>query len=75
MSNPQADKIAGIEWIENGHRAHFESPRGWGVRRANRFLSFSGVRPSVWQTKTVAQEIATTIVDDGTLHWIEIAPR
>jgi hypothetical protein len=30
------------------------------------------VQPSVWTSKAVAQEIATTLVDDGTVRWIEV---
>lgn len=66
-----AAKIENITWIEAGQRAHFQSARGWGVRRGSAFLSFSGVRPSVWDTKAVATEIAAT-VDADAATWIAV---
>jgi hypothetical protein len=73
MTNTRtAATIAGISWIEDGKRAHFQSVRGYGVRQGDTFLSFNGVRPAVWGRKSTADEIASTIIDDGTLQWIEV---
>ena len=67
-----ATTIAGIAWIEDRRQASYTNGRGWGVRQGNAFLSFNGVRPSVWSTKAIAAEIASTLVDDGTVKWIEV---
>jgi hypothetical protein len=66
-----AANIAKISWVEEGKLAHFQG-RGFGVQQGQTFLSFNGVRPSVWGTKAIATEIANTIVDDGSLCWIEV---
>jgi hypothetical protein len=67
----KAANIAQISWVEDGKLAHFQG-RGFGVQQGQAFLSFNGVRPSVWGTKAVAAEIASTLMDDGSLCWIEV---
>ena len=67
-----AESVAAIEWVEDGRRARFASSRGYGVRQGDTFLSFNGVCPSVWTLKRTAQEIADTLVDDGSLAWIPV---
>lgn len=58
-------------WAEGSKVAAFQSGRGFCVRKGGAFLSFNGSMPSVWDRKSTAVEIATTMVDDGTVAWIE----
>lgn len=69
-----ASTIANVTWkTEDGKSAHFESTRGYGIRKGDAFLSFNGERPSVWSTKAIAAEIAASIEADAALTWIEVA--
>jgi len=62
-----------VQWLEGGKVGAFQSPRGFCVKRGDSFLSFNGGQPSVWDRKSTADEIAATIVDDGTLVWVPAA--
>lgn len=67
--------LTDVTWTEAGRRTGFAAVRAaYGiVNEQGQALSFNGTSPSVWDTKRIADSIASTIVVDDTLAWVEVA--
>jgi hypothetical protein len=65
-----AVNLSTARWIMNGRLAGFDAGRYFGIVNANGdMLTFDGVTPAAWKTKTIAAEIASGGLT-GAAKWI-----
>jgi hypothetical protein len=68
-----AINLSSARWIENGFLAGFDAGRYFGIVNADGdMLTFDGVTPAAWKTKSIAAEIASGGLT-GAARWIKPA--
>jgi hypothetical protein len=68
-----AINLSSARWIENGFLAGFDAGRYFGIVNADGdMLTFDGVTPAAWKTKSIAAEIASGGLTDAA-RWIKPA--